>query len=1213
MGPIAKDQHRSQQRPTPRPGITSRRAPVTPDLMEATVRHQQTRTMDRTRGTSVTSLLALVAVVAGIALTVLWLNPSPTEGDNGPATVAPGLADSSPDTALPALATANPVALTADATGNAAANALAAEVDPAELLADYPRTTVSGRVVLLDHGEFPDNMMIEASSVAPKPGLRRLSISMVRESEPASDFDAIGSTALRTRTRVAVGQDGRFEMAEFPLDHSVWLDVGHPHWYQATAKLYEAPASGGELVVELTRGATIRGQVVDSNGAPVADLNVSGGSTVDPYAILDGTSVLVTLGNVASDKDGRFVMSPVPTDNAVVLSTSAEFGLQPAIHEVPALSGGEVAEATMVVLLGGSIEGLVLDGDDQPVAGTQVQLQPTSFSMKDVGLMGRLNAGGRETTDEEGRFLFDSLSDGSYRLALFKSNYRPTPSEPVDVEAGQVVSEIVLRADRGLSVSGQVTGPDGEPLPGAEVTGFLPPSMFSMRAAADRESRTTETVDATGHFTLWGYDEGDVRVLAEADGFVGSSIDVSAGDSDLEISLLPKAAITGIAIDLSTGDPLTDYQLRLLPAQSGFDMSAIMELGDRLRNMPPPLDVSDDEGRFSMPDITPGVFDLVLLADGYAQTALREIVVDEKKGASGLIVMVPEEASVVGQVISGRTGLPLPGVTVTTGKTDAMSAWMQLISGPVPKTDTGNDGHFELGGMGAEPVTITFQDRDHRSVVLPDLALIPGDTHNVGLVTLPPGGTIHGTVFGADNQPVAGVTVMAADAMGKQMKRSTTNENGGYEVTGLDSGTYNVMRLDFTLSLDSDNPASMMKDIAFETVKLELDEVKLVDLGAKDESGCLLEGVVQSAAGPEADAMVVVVRENGPPGTEFSGTNDDGYYAIKGLDPGKYLIQVIPSGTMVGGGSQPSSPVFSSVVIGDQEKVRHDVDVPGGVLRGETRSVSGERLRGIRVLLERTDDGRPRSRFVERMGGRVGEAYSDAKGEFQFEHLPAGTFALQAGGTNLIGMGEAGWAVTRVEDIPVREGSGSFKVVVELAPGGAISGVVHDDDKPLSGVPVWARNDVTGRWMTVLSEVVTDAAGRYTINSLEPGQWSLAFGGDSWALTVIEGIRVREDVVAERDVELTKGVEVFAELGPFAGRQLSVRIEGPTGVVPTQLTSLTALMSGGSIPSQRQRLGRLPPGSYSVWLHENGEAVFEDTVRLDQRDTEVVVSLAGDD
>jgi len=173
---------------------------------------------------------------------------------------------------------------------------------------------------------------------------------------------------------------------------------------------------------------------------------------------------------------------------------------------------------------------------------------------------------------------------------------------------------------------------------------------------------------------------------------------------------------------------------------------------------------------------------------------------------------------------------------------------------------------------------------------------------------------------------------------------------------------------------------------------------------------------------------------------------------------------------------------------------------------------------------------------------------------------------------------------------------------------------VHDaDDKPLAGVPVWARNELTGRWMSALSEVVTDGAGRYTINSLEPGPWSLAFGGDSWALTVIEGLRVREDVIAERDVELTKGVEVFAELGPFAGRQLSVRIEGPAGVVPTQLTSLTALMSGGSIPGQRQRLGRLPPGSYSVWLHENGEAVFEDTVRLDQRDTEVVVTLTGDE
>lgn len=1157
----------------------------------------------------------LALLVVGVVLTFGWLSLSTETVDDGSPAVISVTDGKSRDTSLPEFSAASPEGLAIKATGSAVGDADAgdAAIDPAELLRDYPRTTVQGRVVLLDDGEFPDNMTVEASRNTPLPGVRQFSLSMIRDGERSPVFNTISDAALRTRTRVAVGQDGRFEMPDFPLERAVWIDVDHSDWYQSDAQLYENPADGDELLVELSRGASIRGRIVDSDGKPVTGLEVSGGSTIDPYAILDGTSILVKLDDVISDYDGRFVIAPTPVNSPVVLSTSPDFGLQPLVHKVAGLTAGAVAEETLEVQRGCEIRGLVLDVDGQPVAATRVEIQPTTISMADTGLLGQLKFNKNKTTDAQGHFTFDSLADGSYRLNLTQGGYRPVPSETIAVAAGQIVENIVLQADRGLSVSGKVTGPDGEPLVAANVTGFLPPSMFSMRSTADRDFRASEQVDEQGHFTLWGYDEGDVRVLAEAEGFVGRRIDVAAGAGELVLQLQRKTTIDGIAIDLSTGDPLTDYQLRLTSARDAFDMSAIMEMGERIENQRAPMTVSDDEGRFSLDDVTPGVYDLLLVADGHARTTLHGVEVPVGVGAHGVIIMVPEEASVIGQVISGRTGQSLPGVTVTTGKTDAMSTWKQLLTGPVPKTTSDSEGRFELGGLGAEPLTISVQDRDHRSVVLGELVLRPGEIYNVGLVTLPPGGTIQGTVYGPEAQPVAGVAVMAADALGKQMKRATTEVDGSYMITGLESGTYNVMRLDFSLTLDSDNPASMLQDLTFETVKLELDEVKTVDLGAPSESGCLLEGRVQGSGGPEADAMVVVLRESGPPATKFGGTDDDGRYAIKGLQPGKHLVQVMPTGSMVGGGSQPSSPIFSTVMIGDETRHRHDIDVPGAVLRGETRSSSGERLKGIRVLLERVDEDRPQSRFIERMGGRVGEAYSDGQGEFSFEHLPAGSYALQAGGTNIIGLGKAGWAMTRVEDIAVREDSEGFKVVVELESGGGVSGVVlGPDDRPLSGVPVWARSDKTGRWTSILSEITTDAGGHYTVNSLEPGSWTLAFGGDDWALTLVESLHVQRDRVASKDVALEPGVEVFAQLGSYSGQRLSASILGPQGVVPSELTSLTGLMGGETGSAGRQRLGRLPRGTYSVSLIADGKAVFQDTIHLGKGDTEVVVSLDGE-
>jgi len=149
--------------------------------------------------------------------------------------------------------------------------------------------------------------------------------------------------------------------------------------------------------------------------------------------------------------------------------------------------------------------------------------------------------------------------------------------------------------------------------------------------------------------------------------------------------------------------------------------------------------------------------------------------------------------------------------------------------------------------------------------------------------------------------------------------------------------------------------------------------------------------------------------------------------------------------------------------------------------------------------------------------------------------------------------------------------------------------------------------------MSVLSEVMTDASGHYTINSLEPGTWTLAFAGDSWALTLVQGVHVQRDRTTERDVELEQGVEVFAELGPYAGSQLEALISGPQGSVPTELTSMSALMAGGTYSSQRHRLGRLPHGTYDLSLFADGKPILQDVFQLGHDDAEVVVSLPEND
>jgi protocatechuate 3,4-dioxygenase beta subunit len=117
----------------------------------------------------------------------------------------------------------------------------------------------------------------------------------------------------------------------------------------------------------------------------------------------------------------------------------------------------------------GGISGRVTaDGTNAPVAGARVMIFPA----------GRPPAGPsgpppQATTDQDGRFVFDRLAPGDYRLDVQKTGFAPlavpmTPPRLFTVTAGQMATAD-LQLQRGAVIAGRVTDTTGQPITDARM------------------------------------------------------------------------------------------------------------------------------------------------------------------------------------------------------------------------------------------------------------------------------------------------------------------------------------------------------------------------------------------------------------------------------------------------------------------------------------------------------------------------------------------------------------------------------------------------------------------------------------------------------------------------------------------------------------------------------------------------------------------------
>jgi protocatechuate 3,4-dioxygenase beta subunit len=239
----------------------------------------------------------------------------------------------------------------------------------------------------------------------------------------------------------------------------------------------------------------------------------------------------------------------------------------------------------------------------------------------------------------DGRYAFANQLSGDVLVSASAEDHAPgfanlgKPIATSALEADAIHEYDIDLAKGGARVDGAVVDTMGGPVAGATVQ-VLFKIDGSITAPAALQAATT---DSDGQFALWCL-PGLVRLIARADGYAPGYATRSAPTSGLELIVTPAASIRG-TVETQQGQPIANARVQ-----------AVMSME------PPEQATSDAEGRFTIPGLKPGVYQLRATAERWLGELPSTLTVDLGEVIDDVVIQVRRSAAVRGKIVVGETG-----------------------------------------------------------------------------------------------------------------------------------------------------------------------------------------------------------------------------------------------------------------------------------------------------------------------------------------------------------------------------------------------------------------------------------------------------------------------------------------------------------------------------------------------------------------------------
>jgi hypothetical protein len=459
---------------------------------------------------------------------------------------------------------------------------------------------------------------------------------------------------------VDTAKDGTFRFAALPAG-SFRFAATHPDRARASSPLVtlDGRTEQRDIVITLGAGATVRGRVVDAEQRPVPSARVRVGIASRRGMIWEAPRQVYTdargafeLRGLARRELAAVAMHEIGSSQLVEVDTSA----------------GDVDGITLVIDVTGTIAGMVVDPQGNPLEGVQVSAGP---NFRDPGAMTdftqfRLRGMPQELTDSGGRFTLAGLAPGSYMVNAARGQSltrgRRGATEGTVAETGTQNLKIVLQPEGG--VRGKIAFADG-----------TAPPLFTLQVGFAQQSFS----GGRGEFELDALPPRSYELSVRGPTFQARALDIVVEPGKVAdvgtITVVKGRHLAGVV--LADGKPVPGASVfagRQLFGNGTSNTANFGPMGQGTKQA-----TADDAGRFSLSGFSTG--DLAIVAEhpelGRSK-AMR--VPTELPGQQELVLELQRFGAVRGVLRAG--GKPAEGIGVSCQSTTTPGAIYVVSSGP---------------------------------------------------------------------------------------------------------------------------------------------------------------------------------------------------------------------------------------------------------------------------------------------------------------------------------------------------------------------------------------------------------------------------------------------------------------------------------------------------------------------------------------------------
>jgi hypothetical protein len=475
------------------------------------------------------------------------------------------------------------------------------------------------------------------------------------------------------------------------------------------------------------------------------------------------------------------------------------------------------------------------------VSGTVVKLGDNTPLRKAVVQL--LSAGqGSESstihTGDDGKFVFDQILPGSYKLVVTRNGYvtqeygQKRPSSPaaiLSLAPGQRMADLVFKLMSAAVITGHIRDEGGEPMPWVHIVAYRLVYYNGKRGASSEAETSTNDL---GEYRLFGLTPG--RYFLAANYEPGSSV-LSGRHMMPDDSLNPGYVVTyypntndpakAAAVSVKGGDEINSIDVILSPSHvvtvRGRVFSAIpgvpsARLFVSLQPRAPQygLDLQGKssltqtkDGSFEISNVPPGSYlaQTTWFSDGKFYQAMKAVDVGAVD-VDGITLTIG-----VGQEIHGRI--------IWEGKPETEAGMRRISLMPLDVEQSSaahsivkSDGSFVLSNVPDGRFLVVAhgigQDAFVKSVRYGDVesptrqfTAVRGSESPLEVVISARGAHVEGIVTNADSLPAVGVWAVLVPETSRRdenwlFKQASTDQNGRFEMRGIPPGQYKLFSWD---------------------------------------------------------------------------------------------------------------------------------------------------------------------------------------------------------------------------------------------------------------------------------------------------------------------------------------------------------------------------------------------------------------------------------